>query len=74
MVLVITELKTGEPLAILDWITKEKLEAWIWNIPLKYHKKIKWFSTDCISKNYVLDFVWKNYKFRAFLVHIFHII
>ncbi len=46
MVLVITELKTWKILAILDWITKEKLENWIWNIPLKHHKKIKWFSTD----------------------------
>lgn len=46
MVLIITELKIKEPLAILDWITKEKLEAWIWSIPLKYHSKIKWFATD----------------------------
>ena len=35
MVLVITELKSKQVLAILDWIKKEKLEAWIWNIPLK---------------------------------------
>lgn len=46
MVLVITELKTREILAILNWITKEKLEKWIWSIPVKYHCKIKWFSTD----------------------------
>jgi hypothetical protein len=41
MVLIITELKTWKLLAVLDWITKEKLEKWIWNIPLKYHNKIK---------------------------------
>lgn len=51
MVLVITELKTWEPLAILDWITKKKLEDWIRSIPLKYHTKIKWFSTD-MNKGY----------------------
>lgn len=51
MILVITELKTREILAILDWITKEKLEKWIFSIPLKYHKKIKWFSTD-MNKGY----------------------
>lgn len=51
MILVITELKTWEILAILDWITKEKLEAWIRSIPLKYHTKIKGFSTD-MNKGY----------------------
>lgn len=51
MILVITELKTWELLAILDGITKEKLERWIWSIPLKYHKKIKGFNTD-MNKGY----------------------
>ena len=46
MVLIITELKTWEILAILDWITKEKLQQWINLIPLKTQLKIKWFSTD----------------------------
>jgi len=46
MVLIITELKTKQVLAVLDGITKEKLEAWIWSIPLKYHIKIKWYATD----------------------------
>ncbi len=51
MVLIITELKTWQLLAVLDWITKEKLEKWIWNIPLKNHNKILWFSTD-MNKGY----------------------
>lgn len=61
MVLVITELKTWELLAILDWITKEKLEEWIWNIPLKYHTKIKWFSTDMNKwyANSLKEIIWK---------------
>jgi transposase len=41
MVLVITELKTKQVLAILPGITKEILEKWIWSIPLEHHKKIK---------------------------------
>ncbi len=60
MILVITELKTREPLAILDWITKEKLEAWILSIPPKYQIKIKWFNTD-MNKGYVnslLKIIW----------------
>ena len=51
MVLVITELKTKQVLAILDGITKEKLEEWIWKIPPKYHKKIQGFATD-MNKGY----------------------
>ena len=61
MVLIITELKTWELLAVLDWITKEKLEKWIWDIPLKYHTKIKGFSTD-MNKGYansLTEIIWK---------------
>jgi transposase len=61
MVLIITELKTWEILAVLDWITKEKLEKWIWSIPLKYHEKIKGFSTD-MNKGYansLTEIIWK---------------
>ena len=60
MVLIITELKTWELLAVLDWITKEKLEKWIWNIPLKNHIKIKGFSTD-MNKGYansLCEIIW----------------
>jgi len=60
MVLIITELKTWELLGVLDGITKEKLEKWIWNIPLKLHKKIKWFSTD-MNKGYansLCEIIW----------------
>ena len=47
MILIITELKTWEILAILDWITKEKLDNWIWKVlPLNQHKKVKWYNTD----------------------------
>jgi len=47
MVLIITELKTGQLLAVLDWITKEKLDHWIWHVvPIKCHQKILWYSTD----------------------------
>ncbi|MDQ7021998.1 MAG: hypothetical protein Q9M97_00430 [Candidatus Gracilibacteria bacterium] len=41
MVLIITELKTGQLLAVLDGITKTKLDYWIWHVvPLKCHKKL----------------------------------
>jgi len=47
MILIITELKTKKMIAVIDWITKEKLDNWIWKVlPLKYHKKIKWYNTD----------------------------
>ena len=60
MVLVITDLKSKNILAVLDWITKEKLEAWIWSIPLKYHAKIKWFSTDMNKwyANSLMKIIW----------------
>lgn len=61
MVLIITELKTWELLAVLDWITKEKLEEWLRKIPLKYQEKIKWFSTD-MNKGYansLKEIIWK---------------
>lgn len=52
MILIITELKTKKVLAVIDWITKEKLDNWIWNIlPLNQHKKIKWYNTD-MNKGY----------------------
>lgn len=51
MVLIITELKSKDVLAILDWITKAKLEEWINNLPLRIQIKIKWFSTD-MNKGY----------------------
>jgi len=52
MILIITELKTKKMIAVIDWITKEKLDNWIWNIlPLKYHEKIKWYNTD-MNKGY----------------------
>lgn len=46
MVLIITELKSKEVLAILDWVTKAKLEEWINALSLSIQIKIKWFSTD----------------------------
>lgn len=61
MVLIITELKTWDLLAVLDWITKEKLETWINTIPLKIQNKIKWFSTD-MNKGYansLKEIIWK---------------
>jgi len=61
MVLIVTELKTWKLLAVLDWITKEKLEKWIWSIPLKNHTKIKGFSTD-MNKGYansLTKIIWK---------------
>ena len=52
MILIITELKTKKMIAIIDWITKEKLDNWIWKVlPLKYHTKIKWYNTD-MNKGY----------------------
>lgn len=46
MILVITELKSKKLIAVLDGITKEKLESWIWSIPLDIQKKIVGYSTD----------------------------
>ena len=46
MILIITELKTKQLLAVLPNITRETLEDWINSIPLKTQFKIKWFSTD----------------------------
>ena len=51
MILIITELKTKKLVAILDWITKDKLECWINSIPKETQMKIKWFSTD-MNKGY----------------------
>ncbi len=52
MILIITELKTKEMIAVIDWITKQKLDDWIWkSLPLKFHKKIKWYNTD-MNKGY----------------------
>lgn len=52
MILIITELKTWELLAVIDWITKEKLDNWIWkDLPLDQHKKVKWYNTD-MNKGY----------------------
>jgi len=46
MVLIITELKTKQLIAVLPNVKKETLESWINSIPLKIQVKIKWFSTD----------------------------
>lgn len=52
MILIITELKTSDVLAIIDWITKEKLDNWILHVlPLNQHEKIKWYNTD-MNKGY----------------------
>lgn len=51
MVLVITDLKTKQILAVLDWITNKILEDWIKSIPPKTQLKIKWFNTD-MNKGY----------------------
>lgn len=46
MILVITELKKKEVLAILHGITNEILESWLNSIPIEIQKKIVGFSTD----------------------------
>lgn len=51
MILIITEIKTKRLIAVLDGITKEKLDSWIQSVPLKTQFKIKWFSTD-MNKGY----------------------
>ena len=51
MILVITELKSKKLIAVLDGITKEKLESWIWSIPLEIQKRIVGYSTD-MNKGY----------------------
>jgi len=41
MILIITELKTKQLIAVLPNVTKETLESWINSIPLKIQVKIK---------------------------------
>ena len=51
MILIITELKQKEVLAILPGITKKILDWWLRSLPDRIKKKIKWFSTD-MNKGY----------------------
>lgn len=51
MILVITEIKTKQLVALLPKITKESLEWWIQSLPLKIQIKVKGFSTD-MNKGY----------------------
>jgi transposase len=51
MVLIITELKTKQILAVLDGVTNEKLNTWLEKIPVKTQVKIRGFSTD-MNKGY----------------------
>lgn len=51
MILIITELKTKKLIAVLDGITKEKLESWINSLPIKVQLKIKGYATD-MNKGY----------------------
>ncbi len=57
MVLIITDLKTKQILAVLDWITNKILEDWIKLIPLKTQLKIKGFNTDS-AVNEVRKYSW----------------
>jgi len=41
MILIITELKTKQLIAVLPKITKESLDSWIMSLPLKTQIKIK---------------------------------
>ena len=61
MILIITELKTKQLIAVLPKITKETLESWINSIPLKTQTKIKWFSTDMNKwyRNTLENIIWK---------------
>ena len=60
MVLIITDLKTKQVLAVLDWITNKILEDWIKLIPLKTQLKIKGFNTDMNKwyANTLKDILW----------------
>jgi len=51
MILIITELKTKKLIAVIDGITKEKLESWINSLPLSVQLKIRGYSTD-MNKGY----------------------
>jgi len=72
MILIITELKTKQLIAVLPKITKETLESWINSIPLKTQTKIKWFSTDMnkwykqILKNIIWNPVHSVDKYHLF--------
>ncbi len=61
MILIITELKTWQLIAVLPKVTNEILESWINSIPLKIQTKIKWFSTDMNKwyKNTLKKILWR---------------
>ncbi len=62
MILIITELRAKEVLAILPWITNDILSWWLKSLPNKIRKKIKWFSTDMNKwyRNAVQRELWKK--------------
>jgi len=60
MILIITELKTKQLIAVLPAITKKSLDSWIMSLPLKTQIKVKWFSTDMNKwyKNSLKNILW----------------
>lgn len=72
MVLVITELKQKEVLAILPWITNDVLISWLQSLPDRIRKKIKWFSSD-MNKWYKYTFQNKLWK-KCYSVDKYHLV
>lgn len=66
MILIITELKKKEVLAILHWITNEILESWINSLSPEIQTKIVWFSTD-MNK-------WYRWVIERLLKHPLHVV
>lgn len=72
MVLVITELKEKEVLAILPGITNDILIWWLKSLPINIKDKIKWFSTDMNKwyRNSVQKEIWK----KCYTVDKYHLV
>lgn len=72
MILVITELKRKEVLAILPDIKVETLKSRLKSIPIEVRDKIKWFSSD-MNKWYRNTITWEIWK-KCYTVDKYHLV
>lgn len=72
MVLVITELREKEVLAILPWITNNIFIQWLNSLPEHIRIKIKWFSSDMNKwyRNTIQKHLWK----KVYTVDKYHLV
>ncbi len=72
MVLVITELKEKEVLAILPWITNDVFVSWLKSLPDRIKDKIKWFS--CDMNKWYRNVIQKNIWNKSYTVDKYHLV